>query len=154
MARVNLIQARQLPIILKDGTISKKKEVADKIVNLIKATIALGQSPVRDVGRFIPYKNPAHYPGPIKARSPVNLRLTGRMLNALRSEIIGGKINIGIWNNREATKLMKLEAGEFPLAGPRPVLPSREGEQFTVRIQREILKYVNKLVISAVNSLR
>jgi hypothetical protein len=154
MARINLIQARQLPFILRDGTIAKKKELGDKLVTLIKATIALGQSPVRDVGRFIPYKNPARYPGPIKARSPVNLRLTGRMLNSLRSEVIGGKLHVGIWNNTEATKLAKLEAGEFPLAGPRPVLPSREGEQFTVRIQREILKYVNKLVISAVNSLR
>ena len=71
---------------LTELTAPEAKQVGQAAVERMKKLIASGQSPIEGPGissRFAPYKHPDRYPGKRKPHSPVNLRLTGEMLDSL-----------------------------------------------------------------------
>jgi hypothetical protein len=151
-AKVDLSNAKKLPFSIKKLVKKQKKSLGEKMVQWIKDTIRIGQSPVRGVGRFIGYKNPLKYPGNLKPKSPVNLKKSGAMLKAMKSRVINDEISVGIWDEKQSEILTYIEMG-VNMAGPRPVLPSKN-EQFNVSIQRKLQSAFLNLVKNAVKKLR
>jgi hypothetical protein len=159
MSKVNFSGLKKMVEDIKRGYTSEKKILGDKILQLIKATISVGASPVRGIGRFKSYKDPKTYPAKQKKQSPVNLWLTGDMQNAMGAEVKGGKLFIGIKDTKQAGKLMTIQRGEtvngkVKLAGPRPVFPLAQGSTFTVKIMRDLTKWYKDMVQKAVNRQR
>jgi len=154
MVRVNFKRLKDLATNLKKSFQSDKKIMGDKVIELMKATMLRGQSPVRSVGRYVRYKDPKVYPNQLKKRSPVNLKLSGDMQRAMASRVRSGKIVLGVFNKKQAAKMDGVEKGLHGMKGPRPVFPRKEGQQFTVKIQRDIVRWFNELVKKAVKRRR
>lgn len=123
------------------------KEIGDAVVDSMKETINSGLSPVKGEGRFeaysgandrrkYPFNVQKQYPN--KTLRPVNLTLSGHMLNALSAEPSGGKITIGI-GGKEAEKAQRHQLGDDKSNLPRRrFIPAQSGEQFIVSITRLI----------------
>lgn len=123
----------------------------------IKRLIAAGVSPVDSVEgqrRFKGYKDPEKYPGTRKAKRPVNLWLTGVMLQWYKAvKISGVRLTLGIATNAPDDVKVRAEAnnigtinkkGEVAVAARRFIpLP---GETFRVSVVRKIkLLYAERL---------
>lgn len=125
-----------------------QRRIGNEVVHAIKATIASGQSPVRGQGRFeeyaasrnkrqgkasgYPLSVQKQYPG--KKIRPVNLFLSGDMIDDLQARPNGAGIPIGFSNKEQADKAAKHNSGDkVPV---RRVLPNKRGEEFTVGITR------------------
>jgi len=127
-------------------------QVADVVVDEMKKSIASGISPVRGVGRFVSYKHKDRYPldkktqseFPQKAARPVNLRLSGDMLNALTAKS-GSSIRVGIFDPDQAEKALNHQEGLNGVP-ERRFIPEARGEDFTVSIKRKIIDAYAKLV--------
>lgn len=142
---------------LTEQFLNDKTRIGYVLVDEMKAAIARGQSPIREVGRFIKYKDQSKYPGNGKfaarhgkKRSPVNLNLTGEMLDSFMVKADLKKITVGIFDKEEQIKMKVLQAGLPPLAGPRRVFPSKSGDEFTVKIVRALIKEFRALLKKAI----
>lgn len=73
-----------------------KKQVGEFLIKEVKDFISKGISPVKGYGRFPAYKDPDRYPGGQKSNRPVNLRLSGDMLSALKFKYLkNSRLSIG-----------------------------------------------------------
>ena len=122
-----------------------KKQVADLVISQMKTSIASGLSPVRGIGRFVEYKNPAKYPGDRKAKRPVNLYLTGEMLGALNFYPTSGP-NVSIGIRGTLGKIAKYNNDGTEHVPRRHFMPTNEGEEYTVTITRSIRDLYARLV--------
>ena len=154
MARVNFKRLKDFAKNLKQSFQSDKKIMGDKVIELMRATMLRGQSPVRGVGRYVKYKDAKVYPNQLKKKSPVNLKLSGDMQRAMASRVRSGKIVLGVFDSKQAAKMDGNEKGNRGQAAPRPVFPRKEGQQFTVKIQRDIVRWFKELVQKAVKRQR
>ncbi len=113
------------------------------IVDGSKKSIANGISPVRGVGRFEGYKDPVKYPGDLKASRPVNLYLTGEMVNSLNFRKEGEKLLVGIFDDEVSEKLMARvdthNRGTHKHVPRRQFIPAK-GQEYIVSIQSQIKK--------------
>lgn len=134
--------------------------IAPDIMDEIKSLISKGISPVKGFGRFEAYKAQARktkgkssqagrgYPYsvmkkyPDKKVRPVNLKLTGDMLNALVWEIFAGKIKIGIFDKTQKEKAALHQEGSDSVP-QRRFIPSSKGEDFTISVRRVIKERIS-----------
>jgi uncharacterized protein (DUF4415 family) len=153
--KVNFSRLKELSTLLVKSLRSEKQVLGDKVIELMKDTMLKGQSPVRGVGRYAKYKDPKKiYPKQLKKKSPVNLKLSGDMQRAMKARIKSGRIALGVFNKKQAAKMDGNEKGERGQPAPRPVFPREEGQQFTVKIQRDIVRWYKELVKKAVKRRR
>jgi hypothetical protein len=118
------------------------EELGTAVHEEVRDLVSTGVSPVRGFGRFAPYKNTEKYPGKRKPGRPVNLELTGEMLDALRFRRKGeNSLEYGWLPGTDPDVLIRARAhqeghsdGDFPA---RPVLP-QDGEQFAVSVERRV----------------
>ncbi len=117
-----------------------KKALGESVVTEIKQFIARGQSPVLDEGRFAPYKDKKKYPGDLKASKPVNLYLSGDMVNAIGfKKNDGSSISVGLMTgDSEILKRAKTHQEGTEFVAKRKFIPDGEGDSFAVKIQRTI----------------
>lgn len=137
-------------------TNSQAKRLGKKIVSLMKKLIRRGVSPMlRRAGsraqRFPKYKNPKRYPGKLKPHSPVNLKLDGDFLRDLSasSEAVSRPKGFGALIFYSTELSQKKESGHRTGQNSqpkRPTIPSRTGETFAPKIQKEITKFVNQAI--------
>lgn len=93
-------------------------------------------------------KNKRHYPNsvmdkyPAKQKRPVNLRLSGDLLDAMKWKPVSGGVKIGLIRaSRKLKKIFQahnegtLESKNVPR---RPILPTGPGEKFTPSIDKQI----------------
>ncbi len=121
---------------------------------IIKSCLA-GLSPVKGFGRFEGYKNASSggYPRnvmkdfPGKTVRPVNLWLTGDMLESLTWERKGDTVSVFIPENTHASlKAETHNEGTQSHVPVRKFLPTAEGEEFTESIQRLIFEIMRQRV--------
>jgi predicted AlkP superfamily phosphohydrolase/phosphomutase len=115
-----------------------KEKIAELIISQVKEHIARGVSPVRGQRRFERYKNPDKYPGDRKTKRPVNLEMTGEMLNALDwQDSEGTTVTIGFFDPEQSEKAKYHNDGTANMA-KRQILPTKKNEEFNVSITRLI----------------
>lgn len=126
------------------------QKVQDEVINgTIKPLIDAGVSPVQSVEntrRFKGYKDPKKYPNDRKQKRPVNLKLTGKMLERYRARKVNGTtLEMGILSSAPEDVRVRAEAnnlgtvnskGEVAIAARRFV-PIR-GETFAVSVMRRL----------------
>lgn len=130
--------------------------IAKNVISEMKSLISKGISPIRTTGRFESYKNPDNYPKkiqkkyPDKKNTPVNLKLTGKMLDQLKVTAIklGSNPSFNIGYSSESAKKKELGHREGANGQPkRPTIPN-ENEEFAVSIQKivvdEMIRRINK----------
>ena len=142
---------------LKDHplTQAEAKALGDSIVTEMKDLISKGISPIKGKGRFPAYKNPkTGYPStvrkqhPDKRNTPVNLRLTGKMLADLKSLVIRrGKLNLPEIGYRSQKEILK-EKGHREGANTQPQRPTIPigNEVFAQRVQDIILRHIRSAI--------
>lgn len=123
------------------------KSTADKmgkaVINGMRKAIASGFSPVRGAGRYEKYSKSyteaiqkGAYEG--KTVRPVNLRLTGEMLDELDHNYVGGdKIEVGFLVPSEKTDIASYHNDGTDKMPKRQIIPN-EGEEYTVSIMQAI----------------
>lgn len=139
--------------------------IAENILEQMKDIIATGLSPIRSFGRFeaykaqkrnrggkksgYPYNVQKKFPG--KKVRPVNLELSGDMLEALDYRNIREGIEISIYKKAEAEKAKTHQQGT-DLVPQRRFIPSTKGEQFitsiTVSIKKMFVEALDKIIRS------
>lgn len=126
------------------------RDVGQRAVERMKRLISAGQSPIEGPGisaRFAPYKKPERYPGKRKPHSPVNLRLTGEMLDDLhygiRPDGEGGFVaEIGYTDTKQILKESGHREGQNGQPR-RPTIPDpSRGESFVSSITDAYRKVV------------
>lgn len=140
---IDLEISPQLQKALKDASKpidqATAKRVGIDVVKAMKAQILNGNSPIEGDGKFPAYKNPKKYPGKLKSRSPVNLKLSGKFLNALKADVENGTYGQSTtiyYSGKEQVKEQghREEANRQPY---RPTIPSEKNETF-IKVIREI----------------
>lgn len=82
-----------------------------EVVDLnIKASIRVGLSPVQGYGRFVPYKDKEKYPGERKPSAPVNLELSGELLENYEARATADKKGVTIGIHADAPAKVKARA--------------------------------------------
>lgn len=138
------------------NALSKNFKVAGKnILEAIKENTSKGNSSVSG-GKFAPYKDPTKYPGKLKSKTPVNLELSGKMLDSIRTNVTAGKegVNIEFYFNslKQLEKYIGNHRGENGIPS-RKVFPIDKGEGFSQNIQKIIDKEFNKAVDQTFNQI-
>lgn len=132
--------------------------IGRRVINQMQKLISRGLSPVRGSGlskKFPKYKrqdDPRGYPANVKNRfrskrqKPVNLKLSGRFLKALKFKSTARGVEIGYFDKKQAIK----EQGHREGANTQPKRPTipdaGRKEQFVASIQQEYLKVANAKV--------
>ncbi|MBL0320682.1 MAG: hypothetical protein IPP74_15515 [Alphaproteobacteria bacterium] len=125
-------------------TDSDKREIGQTLVDSVKEYVGRGLSPVRGTGRFVAYKDPKKYPGDRKAKRPVNLRLTGAMMDALKYRLKGSKVELYLDPQPDYAIVHQDGSDKVPR---RTFLPREKlGEKFVVSIMDEVKKIISKAV--------
>lgn len=117
-------------------------KVGEEVVAEMKSLIASGKSPIAAKGNFPRYINPKKYPGTKKPKSPVNLFLTGKFLNALRASTKKGSTGIDTYVGFRSSAQAEKERGHRDGANgqpERPIIPQGE-ESFVLSIRNIIRK--------------
>jgi hypothetical protein len=130
---------------------STNAKVGEHVIGEIKKSLAAGVSPVKGERRFQGYSE--NYPGKLKPKLPVNLKLTGKMLGALRHWIEGGRLMIGIRDPLQAKKAKAHNEGKGHMP-KRHFLPTERGDSFNVTITRSIRNLYAKLLSDIINKRR
>ncbi len=130
-----------------------QKYVGDMIVDQMKDSIAAGVSPVKGERRFEKYKDPKKYPAGVKPNLPVNLYLSGDMLEALKAFPEEDKVMIGIRDGAMAARAIDHNSGTNHMPR-RHFLPTSKGDELTVSITRSIKSLYTKLMRDIIKSRR
>lgn len=131
-------------ILRKIGDPEVLSEVGQSIVTDAKAQILKGQSPVAGHGPFQKYKDPKKYPGGKKPSRPVNLKLTGEMLNDFTfRRVAAHKILIGFDNRRKTAKIAGYHNEGTDVMAQRKFIPG-PGESFTKQIMSAAIGILQK----------
>jgi len=157
--------ARQIQAIIKKEVrgirLKVRRTDLSKLGNLVvgemKSMISKGISPIRGEGRFPRYKFqgvPGKYPATVKKKfptkkdRPVNLKLSGKMLKALVFKLKTGArmptLRIGYFVKQAIVK----ESGHRDGVNDQPMratIPIDGKEEFAVRIQRVIDRFLNRV---------
>jgi len=115
------------------------EQVGVQVIKEMKSLVSKGISPIDGEGKFPKYKNPQKYPGSRKAKSPVNLKLSGDFLNALSHRLTAESFGKGtelFFSNGQDIKEIGHRDGARGQP-ERPIMPSEKNEQF-VRIIRDV----------------
>lgn len=108
------------------------KEIGKDVIDLVIDKVTSGTSPVRGYGRYEPYSD--GYAKKKGRKAPVDLLVTGKMLQSLRFKFINprtieffAKDKKFPWHNEGRGSLPK-----------RKVLPNKSGEEFKSDIQNKL----------------
>lgn len=134
-----------------------QKDLGTAIVKKAKQFISRGISPVKGFGRYKGYAIDRGVPGgypdgvPGKANRPVNLKLSGDMLKALKFKNVENGVTIGFSDNTNAKILDRVEAhNDGTLEGQnvpqRKMIPDNKGEKWNVTITKLVDKEFQKAV--------
>lgn len=126
------------------------KQIGEIAVTEMKSLISKGISTIEGGGKFPKYSDSyreaikrGRYTG--KKITPVNLKLTGDMLNSLDSTIRetgkGVDVFVGYFDSKEALK----EQGHRESINSRPTIPIGS-ERFSVKLERKILDALVKIL--------
>jgi len=149
MAKINLNGFKKIRNELRKDKLYHS--IGKTAVREVKKSIVSGLSPVKGQGRFQRYSpsyldqidNSAGAAGRYgKKPLPVNLILSGKMLNSLRYSISAGVITI-TFTDKKAIYHDYLGAGRSKVK--RRMLPTIKGEKFTARINKELRKELTEL---------
>lgn len=143
----------KLDELMKPTTQADAKEIGDACLKEMKSLISKGISPIKGTGipsRFPSYKNPDRYPGKRKSKSPVNLKLSGDMMNDLDYDVVksasGYSAQLGYSSSKEQVK----ELGHREGANGQPIRPTvpqgNLGETFASSIQNVYLSLLNAVI--------
>lgn len=122
-----------------------KKDAAFLVIAEMKSFITRGVSPVKGERRFEGYRDPKKYPGDRKSKRPVNMTLTGSMLDALTYRFVAGStFTVGWFSGVNAKKAHNHNNGVT--VPERRLLPDRRNESFNVSIMRELRNYYAKII--------
>lgn len=146
MAKVKVTTRFQILELLDkfvDGTTANA--LGKTVVDEAKQMIAEGQSPVRGHGRFERYKDRHKYPGDLKPHRPVNLNLTGEMLEGLTfRQKSSSVLEVGfIKGSSERKKIAEYHTSGTEHMAMRRVIP-QEGEEWAVKIMRKLRDLYSK----------
>ncbi len=110
----------------------------------IKASILVGNSPVSGHGRFLGYKDQDQYPGDRKGARPVNLFLTGELLDWYRAKMSSGGKGVTMGILSDAPEKVKARAEGNNTGSAKGVVARRfvpvVGEKFKVSTMTLIRK--------------
>lgn len=143
MAKVKLDE-RKFKLIRAQLVAELKRELPDLI---IERSIKLGISPVKGKRKFQKYSD--SYKNAIRKRkfkrkiSPVNLFVTGKMLNSFR--VIGTRLGVRMRFGDKKAGYHQTGNSKLPR---RPLLPTRRGEQFS----RIIVNNIREIIASVVST--
>ena len=127
------------------------KNIGSTAVSEIKRTIARGYSPVKGEGKFKPYSrsylnqinNGYGMPGRYgKKPLPVNMELSGKMMNSLKYSVKAGFISI-FFTDKKAVYHNTEGAGRSKVI--RRLLPTEPGEEPSTRIKSKIKEELTKI---------
>lgn len=133
--------------------LSQLGEVAVKEMRL---SLERGISPIRGERRLANYSE--SYSKAIKEGwlefkdkrvRPVNLLLSGNMLRAITHEASRGKLQVGIWDQAMAELASYHQDGTDNMPARRFV-PTEQGEQFTVTIDRALINKLQDIIKSEI----
>lgn len=128
------------------------KLIGELITDQMRASLEAGISPVKGVRRFEKYKNPKKYPGKLKSKLPVNLKLEGDMYNALTYWSSRGRLVIGFKDKDEAEKAKAHNEG---IGVPqRRFMPTDDGEELNVSITRAVRNLYAEIVSGIIRRTR
>ena len=149
---------KKLKRLKRPVTATEAGAMGKAVVREMRGMISKGISPIRDIKRMEPYrggyKDRIRKKGSItvggikftKRLRPVNLKLTGKFLKALKSKVersvSGFSPIVGYFKQSEQLK----EQGHREQKndqGFRPTIPQAPREQFALKIQQIILKFLN-----------
>jgi hypothetical protein len=125
--------------------------IGNTVVEESKRLISEGQSPVRGEGRYGAYKNRKRYPGKRKPARPVNLNLSGEMLEGFGFRNKGSDvIEVGMVGGSARDK----EIAGYHQTGTdnmiaRPIVP-QENEEWAITIMRAIRDEFGKRLYSLI----
>jgi len=115
------------------------REIGESVREEARSLISRGQSPVRGERRFAQYKNRETYPGKLKPAVPVNLELSGDMLNSLAFQRRGDTVDFGFLAGTPRDVMARAQAhqeGTDKMAA-RPMIPAA-GQEWAVSIVRKL----------------
>jgi len=119
-----------------------QNRLGETLLEEMKNDISKGNSPVRTERRFEPYKNPEKYPAGKKPNRPVNLHLTGEMLQYLKFKPVTGRpaVDVGYLNAPHDVQVRAIahNTGTGDMA-QRKHIPWESGDELTVRITRRMI---------------
>jgi hypothetical protein len=134
-----------------DGLITQ--DFVDEMGSTIKQgmldAMAAGKSPVAGEGNFEPYADPKKYPGGRKPARPVNLKLTGRLWEAIRWYRNRDSVVIGI-ADPEVAKYAEAHNEGLGHMPKRQFLPG-PGEVFLPAILDKALALYRKSLSAIIN---
>lgn len=118
------------------------KQIGDEFTGQMIDIIQGGTSPVN--GKAFPkYKNPKKYPGKRKASRPVNLTLTGQMLDSLKNEaVIGDTFGLRIFYGNRKAQLKEQGHAEGHNGQPKRRTIPASNQSFS----KALINYFNKLI--------
>ncbi len=137
--------------------------MGNEVLRQMRGAVAIGLSPVRDVGRYKPYAiqrkgggSPGEnlYPNTVRSKfpnkniRPVNLWLDGTYINSFTFRRLKNAIEIGLFEPPELIRKMfetHNDGALEPDVPQRKVLPN-EGEGFIITIQRSILDIFSEAI--------
>lgn len=129
---------------LNDGRM--QDDVGRVVIDKAKNRISRGLSPVKGEPAFEKYANPEKYPGKRKAKSPVNLNLSGKMLKDFgfrRGE--NGSTEFTMIGGEETEKRAGYHNDGTDKMAKRRFIPD-DGQTFTDDIMKEAVKTQEKHV--------
>lgn len=129
-----------------------QNKLGREVVGMVKDAVGVGLSPVKGEGRFPGYAadriDKRKYPNsvkkryPNKQRRPVNLELSGDMLDAFKFKGIIGGVRLGMISaSRRLKTIFKAHNATNDSKRPFPrraVIPDAKGEEFSPKIMRRI----------------
>lgn len=124
-----------------------QRDVGEAVVDEAKRMIASGQSPVKGYGRFERYKDRIRYPGKQKSARPVNLDLTGEMLQGYdHKPLSDGSVTVGMVRGSSKRKeIAQAHNDGTDVMAQRKIIPT-DGETWAPSIMRKISDvYRNRL---------
>jgi hypothetical protein len=144
--KYDLKKLQEVPKIIKENYVQEitSGSSSDELIRIIRETIKKGLSPVNGWGRFEKYsqsyreKIKEGYLGDKKV-SPVNMTLTGKMLDSLRLFVRNGKALLqfddkkALWHNDGTNKLPE-----------RKLLPTGSSDKFNKRITDLLVSALKK----------
>lgn len=113
------------------------REIGESVHEEVRSLISNGQSPVRGERRFAQYKERKSYPGKLKPAVPVNLQLSGEMLESLNFRRRGDTVEFGFLAGTSADVLARAQAHQdgTPKMAARPMIPVA-GQEWAVSVVR------------------
>jgi hypothetical protein len=116
------------------------------IIEQMRSALKAGLSPVQGIRRFAAYKNPPLYPGDLKAARPVNLELSGSMLDEMTPFLRGEKLFIGYPRETKNAVVARAHQTGTKHMAQRRFMPASPGEKFNATITKRLRDYFARIL--------